>query len=409
MANNSKNNLRVGIDIGTSKVVCIIAENTSEGINVLGLGIQNSIGLRDGVIVDIESTVAAVKEAVSKAELMSGRQVTKAFVGISGGSVNGLNSSGAVPIKDKKVKMSEVEKVMSTAQAQRIPEGYELLHALPREFIIDNQPGVKAPLGMAGVRLEAHVHLVSCLKNSATNIGSCMKICGIDVQKYVLEQLASSHSVLTDDQKKLGVCLIDIGGGTSDVAIFSDGAISHTVNVPIAGTHVTNDIARAIQTSIQNAEDIKKKHGCAWSELADSDEMITTQSINGRENQSFSRHGLSTVIEERYQEIFQIIKQRMGNINLAQAIPAGIVLTGGASRIEGISQLAEAIFQAPVRVGKPQGLIGLSDILSNPIYSTAVGLILFAQKEQEEDYMDFAMLNEKGLLNKAFRWIQNTF
>ena len=200
MANNNKNNLRVGIDIGTSKVVCLIAENTSEGINVLGLGIQNSIGLRDGVIVDIESTVAAVKEAVSKAELMSGRQVTKAFVGISGGSVNGLNSSGAVPIKDKKVKMSEVEKVMSTAQAQRIPEGYELLHALPREFIIDNQPGVKAPLGMAGVRLEAHVHLVSCLKNSATNIGSCMKICGIDVQKYVLEQLASSHSVLTDDQ-----------------------------------------------------------------------------------------------------------------------------------------------------------------------------------------------------------------
>ena len=200
MASN-KNNIRVGIDIGTSKVVCIIAENTSEGINVIGLGIQNSLGLRDGVIIDIESTVSAVKEAVSKAELMSGKQVTKAHVGISGGSVNGLNSSGAVPIKDKKVKMSEVDKVMSTAQAQRIPEDYELLHAIPREFIIDNQPGVKAPLGMAGVRLEAHVHLVSCLKNSATNIGSCMKMCGIEVQKYVLEQLASSHSVLTEDQK----------------------------------------------------------------------------------------------------------------------------------------------------------------------------------------------------------------
>ena len=200
MASN-KNNIRVGIDIGTSKVVCIIAENTSEGINVIGLGIQNSLGLRDGGIIDIESTVSAVKEAVSKAELMSGKQVTKAHVGISGGSVNGLNSSGAVPIKDKKVKMSEVDKVMSTAQAQRIPEDYELLHAIPREFIIDNQPGVKAPLGMAGVRLEAHVHLVSCLKNSATNIGSCMKMCGIEVQKYVLEQLASSHSVLTEYQK----------------------------------------------------------------------------------------------------------------------------------------------------------------------------------------------------------------
>ena len=409
MAVNIKNNLRVAIDIGTSKVVCIIADKTSEGINVIGLGIQNSTGLRDGVIVDIESTVLAVKEAVSKAELMSGKQVTKAFVGISGGSVNGLNSSGAIPIRDRKVKMSEVEKVMTTAQAQRIPEGYELLHALPREFIIDNQSGVKAPLGMAGVRLEAHVHLVSCLKNSSTNIGSCMKICGIDVQKFVLEQLASSHSVLTEDEKKLGVCLIDIGGGTSDVALFSDGAISHTVNIPIAGEHVTNDIARAIGTSIQNAEDIKKKHGCALSVLADSDEIISTKSINGRDNQSFSRQGLSSVIQERYQEIFQIIKQQMGSINLAQVIPAGIVLTGGASRIEGISQLGEEIFQIPVRVGKPKGLIGLTDILSNQIYSTAVGLILFAQKELEEDYMDFAMLNEKGIFNKAFRWIQNTF
>ena len=236
-----------------------------------------------------------------------------------------------------------------------------------------------------------------------------MKICGIDVQKYVLEQLASSHSVLTEDQKKLGVCLIDIGGGTSDVAIFSEGSISHTVNIPIAGEHVTNDIARAIGTSIQNAEEIKKKHGCAWSDLADSDELITTQSINGRENQSFSRQGLSSVIEVRYQEIFQIIKQHLGNTNLTQLLPAGIVLTGGASRIEGISQLGEEVFQTPVRVGKTQGLIGLSDILSNPIYSTAVGLILFAQKEIDEDYMDFAMLNEKGLFNKAFRWIQNTF
>jgi cell division protein FtsA len=236
-----------------------------------------------------------------------------------------------------------------------------------------------------------------------------MKICGIDVQKFVLEQLASSHSVLTEDEKKLGVCLIDIGGGTSDVALFSDGAISHTVNVPIAGEHVTNDIARAIGTSIQNAEDIKKKHGCALSVLADSDEIISTKSINGRDNQSFSRQGLSSVIQERYQEIFQIIKQQMGSINLAQVIPAGIVLTGGASRIEGISQLGEEIFQIPVRVGKPKGLIGLTDILSNQIYSTAVGLILFAQKELEEDYMDFAMLNEKGLFNKAFRWIQNTF
>ena len=409
MAANNYQNIKIGIDIGTSKVVCLIAESSPDGINVIGLGSHPSKGLRDGVVVDIESTVNAIRQATERAEMMSGIAVNKAYVGISGGSSCGLNSEGAVQIRDRKVKASDVDKVINSAGAQSISEGHKMLHILPRDFLIDQQSGIKEPLGMAGVRLEAKVHLVTCSKNAAENIDSCMKACGISVENYILEQLASSYSVLTEDEKKLGVCLIDLGGGTSDVAIFMDGSISHTVNIPVGGDHVTNDIARAIQTSIQNAEDIKKKHGCAWSKLADSDEIISTQSINGRENQSFSREGLATVIEERYQEIFQIIKQRLGNINFSQEIPAGIVLTGGASRIEGISQLAEEIFQAPVRVGKPEGLIGLSDILSNPIYSTSVGLILFAQRESEEDYMDFAMLHERGFINKAFRWIQNTF
>ena len=402
-------NIKVGIDIGTSKVVCLIAESNPEGLKVLGLGTHPSKGLKNGVVVDIESTVSAIQEATNKAELMSGIRVHQAYVGISGGSSNGLNSEGVVPIKDKKVKISDVEKVITAAKAQSIPDGYKLLHILAREYAIDQQSGIKEPLGMAGVRLEAKVHLVSCEKNAAENISSCMKACGISVQDYVLEQLASSYSVLSQDEKKLGVCLIDLGGGTSDVAIFMDDSISHTINIPVGGDHVTNDIARAIQTPTAQAEELKKKYGCASSSLTSEGEKISTPSINGRSDKVFSRQALADVIEHRYAEIFQMIRQRLEINDLSQYLPAGIVLTGGASKIEGISQLGEEIFQVPVRVGKPKGLIGLSDILKNPVYSTSTGLILYGQKVTEEEFVDFAFIREKGLFNKAFKWIQNNF
>ena len=402
-------NIKVGIDIGTSKVVCLIVESNPEGLKVLGLGTHPSKGLKNGVVVDIESTVSAIQEATNKAELMSGIRVHQAYVGISGGSSNGLNSEGVVPIKDKKVKISDVEKVITAAKAQSIPDGYKLLHILAREYAIDQQSGIKEPLGMAGVRLEAKVHLVSCEKNAAENISSCMKACGIAVQDYVLEQLASSYSVLSQDEKKLGVCLIDLGGGTSDVAIFMDDSISHTINIPVGGDHVTNDIARAIQTPTAQAEELKKKYGCASSSLTSEGEKISTPSINGRSDKVFSRQALSDVIEHRYAEIFQMIRQRLEINDLSQYLPAGIVLTGGASKIEGISQLGEEIFQVPVRVGKPKGLIGLSDILKNPVYSTSTGLILYGQKVTEEEFVDFAFIREKGLFNKAFKWIQNNF
>ena len=402
-------NIKVGIDIGTSKVVCLIVESNPEGLKVLGLGTHPSKGLKNGVVVDIESTVSAIQEATNKAELMSGIRVHQAYVGISGGSSNGLNSEGVVPIKDKKVKISDVEKVITAAKAQSIPDGYKLLHILAREYAIDQQSGIKEPLGMAGVRLEAKVHLVSCEKNAAENISSCMKACGISVQDYVLEQLASSYSVLSQDEKKLGVCLIDLGGGTSDVAIFMDDSISHTINIPVGGDHVTNDIARAIQTPTAQAEELKKKYGCASSSLTSEGEKISTPSINGRSDKVFSRQALSDVIEHRYAEIFQMIRQRLEINDLSQYLPAGIVLTGGASKIEGISQLGEEIFQVPVRVGKPKGLIGLSDILKNPVYSTSTGLILYGQKVTEEEFVDFAFIREKGLFNKAFKWIQNNF
>ena len=320
-----------------------------------------------------------------------------------------MNSEGVVPIKDKKVKISDVEKVITAAKAQSIPDGYKLLHILAREYAIDQQSGIKEPLGMAGVRLEAKVHLVSCEKNAAENISSCMKACGISVQDYVLEQLASSYSVLSQDEKKLGVCLIDLGGGTSDVAIFMDDSISHTINIPVGGDHVTNDIARAIQTPTAQAEELKKKYGCASSSLTSEGEKISTPSINGRSDKVFSRQALADVIEHRYAEIFQMIRQRLEINDLSQYLPAGIVLTGGASKIEGISQLGEEIFQVPVRVGKPKGLIGLSDILKNPVYSTSTGLILYGQKVTEEEFVDFAFIREKGLFNKAFKWIQNNF
>ena len=402
-------NIKVGIDIGTSKVVCLIVESNPEGLKVLGLGTHPSKGLKNGVVVDIESTVSAIQEATNKAELMSGIRVHQAYVGISGGSSNGLNSEGVVPIKDKKVKISDVEKVITAAKAQSIPDGYKLLHILAREYAIDQQSGIKEPLGMAGVRLEAKVHLVSCEKNAAENISSCMKACGISVQDYVLEQLASSYSVLSQDEKKLGVCLIDLGGGTSDVAIFMDDSISHTINIPVGGDHVTNDIARAIQTPTAQAEELKKKYGCASSSLTSEGEKISTPSINGRSDKVFSRQALADVIEHRYAEIFQMIRQRLEINDLSQYLPAGIVLTGGASKIEGISQLGEEIFHVPVRVGKPKGLICLSDILINPVYSTSTGLILYGQKVTEEEFVDFAFIREKGLLNKAFKWIQNNF
>ena len=409
MASINNQNIKVGIDIGTSKVVCLVVESIDDGLNVLGLGTHPSKGLKNGVVVDIESTVQAIQEATNKAELMSGIRVHQAYVGISGGSSNGLNSEGVVPIKDKKVKFSDVEKVITAAKAQAIPDGYKLLHILAREYAIDQQNGIKEPLGMAGVRLEAKVHLVSCDKNAAENISSCMRACGITVQDYVLEQLASSYSVLSDDEKRLGVCLIDLGGGTSDVAIFMDDSISHTVNIPVGGDHVTNDIARAIQTPTSQAEELKKKYGCASSSLTNEGDKISTPSINGRSDKVFSRQALADVIEHRYAEIFQMIKQRLGITDLSQLLPAGIVLTGGASKIEGISQLGEEIFQVPVRVGKPKGLVGLTDILKNPVYSTSIGLILYGQKITEEEIIDFAFMREKGLVNRAFKWIQNNF
>ena len=409
MAANNYQNIKIGIDIGTSKVVCLIAESSPDGINVIGLGSHPSKGLRDGVVVDIESTVNAIRQATERAEMMSGIAVNKAYVGISGGSSCGLNSEGAVQIRDRKVKASDVDKVINSAGAQSISEGHKMLHILPRDFLIDQQSGIKEPLGMAGVRLEAKVHLVTCSKNAAENIDSCMKACGISVENYILEQLASSYSVLTEDEKKLGVCLIDLGGGTSDVAIFMDGSISHTVNIPVGGDHVTNDIARAIQTPTNQAEELKKKYGCASSALTREGEQISSPSINGRTDKVFSRQALSDVIEHRYAEIFNFIKQRLGISDFSQVLPAGIVLTGGASKIEGISQLGEEIFQIPVRVGQPSGLIGLTDILKNPIYSTSVGLVLYGQKESEEDYLDFAFTRNKGLVNQAFKWIQNNF
>ena len=409
MASNGSNNIRVGIDIGTSKVVCLIAEYVDLELRVIGLGSQTSQGLKNGVIVDIESTVSAIESAVNDAELMSGKQVTSAFVGISGGHINGLNSEGVVGIKDKKVKVSDVDRVITAAQAYAIPDDSQLLHVLPRDYIIDQQNGIREPLGMAGVRLETKVHLVTCNRNSAQNISSCMKACGITVEGFVLEQLASSYSVLSEDEKELGTCLIDMGGGTSDVAVFQNGAISHTANIPTSGDHITKDIARALQTPSLQAEELKKKYGCASSSIIHENETIEVPGMAGRKNKIFSRMALASVIEQRYLDIFGLIKQKLNLSSLENNIPAGIVITGGTSRMEGVAQLAEEVFNAPVRIGSPSGLIGLSDILRNPIYATAVGLVLYSQKSQEEDHMNYLFMKDKNIFNKAFRWIQNNF
>src|SRR6056300_287645 len=374
----------VGLDIGTSKVVAIVGEVREDGtLEVIGLGSHPSRGLKKGVVVNIDSTVHSIQRAVEEAELMAGCQIDSVYAGIAGSHIRSLNSHGIVAIRDKEVTPADVERVLDAAQAMAIPADQKILHILPQEYVIDHQEGVKEPLGMSGVRLEAKVHLVTCAVNSAQNIEKCVRRCTLEVRDVILEQLASSYSVLTEDEKDLGVCLVDIGGGTSDIAIFTEGAIKHTAVIPIAGDQVTNDIAMALRTPTQNAEDIKIKYACALTQLASPEDTIKVPSVGDRPPRDLSRQSLAEVVEPRYDELFTLIQGEIRRSGFEELIPAGVVLTGGTSKMEGAMELAEEIFHMPVRVGAPQYAHGLSDIISNPIYATAVGLLIFGARDDE--------------------------
>jgi cell division protein FtsA len=381
MANQNSNNMIVGLDIGTSKVVAIVGEVNADGsLSVIGIGRHRSRGLKKGTVVNIESTVQSIQRAIEEAELMAGCRIHSVYAGIAGSHIRSMNSHGIVAIRDREVYQADIERVIDAAQAVAIPADQKILHILPQEFVIDSQEGVKEPLGMSGVRLEAKVHLVTCASNAYQNIEKCIRRCGLEVDEIILEQLASSYSVLTDDEKELGVCLVDIGGGTTDVAIFTEGAIRHTGVIPIAGDQVTNDIAMALRTPTEFAEDIKIKYACALAQLASPGDMINVPGVGERASRELSRQALADVVEPRYDELFHLVLAELRHSGYADVLAAGIVFTGGTSKMEGVVELAEEIFHLPVRIGMPTEVSGLTDIVRNPIYSTGVGLLMYGMK-----------------------------
>jgi cell division protein FtsA len=381
MAKRSDRNLLVGLDVGTSKVVALVGELAADGsIEVIGIGSQPSRGLKKGVVVNIESTTQSIQRAVEEAELMAACEINAVYAGIAGSHVRSLNSHGVVAIRDREVTQADVEHVIDAAKAVAIPADQRILHVLPQEFVIDGQEGIRDPIGMSGVRLEARVHIVTGADSAAQNIVKCVQRCGLEVEDVVLEQFASSFAVLTEDEKELGVCLVDIGGGTTDIAVFSAGAIRHTAVIPIAGDQVTNDIAVSMRTPTQYAEDIKVRYACALSQLANPDESIEVPSVGERPPRRLARQTLAEIVEPRYEELFNLIRDELRRSGLEEVIAAGIVLTGGSARMEGAIDLAEEIFHVPVRLGVPQQVRGLADVVRNPVYSTAVGLLLYARE-----------------------------
>ena len=401
------NRMIVGLDIGTSKVVSIVGEISPEGgVEIIGIGSHPSRGLKKGVVVNIESTVQSIQRSVEEAELMAGCQIHAVYAGIAGSHIRSLNSHGIVAIRDREVFQPDIDRVIDAAQAVAIPADQKILHILPQEYVIDNQEGVKEPLGMSGVRLEAKVHLVTCAVNAAQNIEKCIRKCGLEVEDIILEQLASGYAVLTEDEKELGVCVVDIGGGTTDIAVFNDGAIRHTAVIPIAGDQVTNDIAMALRTPTQNAEEIKIKYACALASLAGENETIKVPGVGERGDRDLSRQALAEVVEPRYDELFTLIQSELRRSGFEDLIAAGIVLTGGSSKMEGVVELAEEIFHMPVRIGRPQGVTGLTDIVRNPIYSTAVGLLLYGAKQQQvNNRVVVSTMGLSSFMGKIKSWI----
>lgn len=409
MSNPAVGSMIVGLDIGTSKVVAIVGElNADHEVEIVGIGSHPSRGLKKGVVVNIESTVQSIQRAIEEAELMAGCQIHSVYAGIAGNHIRSLNSHGIVAIRDREVTHADIDRVIDAARAVAIPADQKILHVLPQEYVIDTQEGVKEPLGMSGVRLEAKVHLVTCAVNAAQNIEKCINRCNLQVEDIILEQLASSYAVLTDDERGLGVCMVDIGGGTTDIAVFTEGAIRHTANIPIAGDQVTNDIAMALRTPTQYAEDLKIKSACALAQLAEADESIKVPSVGDRPARDLSRQALAEVVEPRYDELFALVQAELRRSGFEDLIAAGIVLTGGTAKMQGAVELAEEIFHVPVRIGTPQGIHGMQDIASNPIHATGVGLLHYGFRQQEELAGSRAS-REDSVWSRLKGWLQNNF
>jgi len=374
----------VGIDFGTTKICVVVGQITPDGLDIVGIGKQPSLGIRKGVVVNIANTVESIRKAVEVAELMAGVEITSCYAGIAGSHIKGFNSGGVVSVKDKEVSLHDVERAIDAAKAVAIPLDREVIHVIPQEFIVNDQEGVKDPVGMSGMRLESKVHIVTGAVSSAQNIIKCANKADISVSDIVLEPIASAEAVLSDDEKDLGVALVDIGGGTTDIAIFVRGSLVHTGVIAMGGNHITNDIAVGLRTSIQDAEAIKVASGCAMSSALPTDQMIEVPSVGGRKPREVSRSVLTKIIEPRVEEIFSLVNQELVASGYKHLLSTGVVITGGSSLLEGTPELAEFILETPVRRGSPQGVGGLLDVVSSPIYATAVGLLLYGMKNRSE-------------------------
>src|SRR5687767_13606759 len=407
---NDNKNLVVGLDIGTSKIVAIVAEIKPEGgFELIGMGQHPSRGLKKGVVVNIESTVSAIQRALEEAELMADCKIREVYTGIAGGHIRSFNSQGMVAIKDKEVVQADIDRVIDTAKAVQIPNDQQILHILNQEFIIDGQEDVREPIGMSGLRLEVKVHIVTGAVSAAQNIVKCVRRCGLEVNDLILQPLASSRAVLSEDEKDLGVCLLDIGGGTTDIAIFTHGAIRHTAVIPIAGDQITNDIAMALRTPTTDAEAIKTRHGVALRQLADADEMIEVPGIGERAPRSMSRQTLAEVIEPRAEELFALVQQVLRESGFEELLSSGVVLTGGSATMQGMVELGEEIFHMPVRIGLPKYQGGLSEVVRNPRFATAVGLLMEGVSQVQHGQLSRQSGSVKAVLARMREWFQRNF
>lgn len=402
--------LVVALDVGTSKIVALVGEAAAgEPLSVIGIGFAQSRGIKRGVVVDIEATVGSIQKAIEEAEAVAGCEIRSVYASIGGSHIRGLNSNGIVAIRDKEVTEIDVERVLDAAKAVPVPADQKLLHVLPQEYVIDDQDGIRYPVGMSGVRLEARVHLVSAANSAAQNIMKCVARCGLQVDQLILEPLASSMAVLTDDERDLGVLLVDIGAGTTDIAVWSKGALKHTAVLPVAGDQVTNDIAVALRTPTVHAEEIKVKYACAMASMATADESIQVPSVGDRDPRRLARQVLAEVVQPRYEELLTLVQSELRRSGYEDMVPAGVVLTGGGAKIEGLIELAEEIFHMPVRIGIPQGATGMADVTSNPIHATGVGLLLFGQSQARPRVAPRAPTGLVALLQRFKNWFRGEF
>ena len=407
------NSIFTALDVGTSKIAAIIARQQDDSkLEILAVGTAQSTGLKKGMVINIEQTVASIRAAIDEAEIMSELSIHEVNVGIAGSHINSINCEGMAPIKDKKeITDLDVERAIETAQAIQLPADQQVLHVLQKDFAIDDQPGINDPVGMSGYRLHAYVHMITCGRHPIQNLTKCVEQCGLEVSNVVLDQIASSNAVLTEDEKELGVCLLDIGGGTTDLAVFSKGTPTHTSVIPIGGDHVTNDIAVTFRTPSKNAEDVKIKYGCALTQFTGEDEVIEIPGVADRPAGRHRRRALAMIIEPRYEELFELVARELQQNVLSKRAVTGFVLTGGSAKIEGVAELASKVLNAPVRIGRPQTDLfsGLTEVIDNPIHATGAGLLLYARMESSDHHNQYEASGFRGRWSQIKSWLQKNF